>query len=188
MVGHWHVRAVSHSPYPEPQMEPQSDAVEIYAVAYTANHLGKLCLDLHDWFYDQRHYSLAPRIVVSAHTCEAILCQKSSHALGLLGICPDVSPSGFSLEYDYQNDKSAASAVNTGLCLVFPLMIASYCAYAFVKRDIGDYMLLKSQFVFFNFEEPLILFLLDYLFIMGTFVWVGHYLRIALQRISTRTK
>ncbi len=67
-------------------------------------------------------------------------------------------------------------------------MIASYCAYAFVKRDIGDYMLLKSQFVFFNFEEPLILFLLDYLFIMGTFVWVGHYLRIALQRISTRTK
>lgn len=53
--------------------------------------------------------------------------------------------------------------------------IAGYGAYAFVKRQIGEYMLLKTPFVFFDFEEPLILFFLDYLAVMGLFVCIGHY-------------
>lgn len=56
------------------------------------------------------------------------------------------------------------------------LLIAGYGAYAFVKREIGSYMLLKIHFVFFDFEEPLILFLLDYMAVMGLFVFFGHYL------------
>lgn len=35
-------------------------------------------------------------------------------------------------------------------------LIAGYGVYAFVKRDIGSYMFLRNQFVFFDFEEPLI--------------------------------
>ena len=54
--------------------------------------------------------------------------------------------------------------------------IAGYGVYAFLKRDIGSYMFLKNQFVFFDFEEPLILFLLDYIAVMGLFVCVGHYI------------
>ena len=53
--------------------------------------------------------------------------------------------------------------------------IAGYGAYAFVKRQIGEYMLLKTPFVFFDFEEPLIFFFLDYLAVMGLFVCIGHY-------------
>lgn len=44
------------------------------------------------------------------------------------------------------------------------------------KREIGSYMLLKNQFVFFDFDELLILFLLDYMAAMGLFVFIGYYL------------
>lgn len=56
------------------------------------------------------------------------------------------------------------------------IAIAGYGIYAFIKRDVGTYMFLKNQFVFFDFEEPLALFLIDYMFIMGLFVFIGHYL------------
>ena len=62
--------------------------------------------------------------------------------------------------------------------------IAGYGVYAFIKRGIGSYMILKNQFVFFNFDEPLILFLLDYAAVMGLFVFVGHYLAKALMKIG----
>ena len=55
-------------------------------------------------------------------------------------------------------------------------MIAAYGAYAFAQRGLGRYMTLRDQFVFFDFSEPLILFLLDYVAIMGLFVFIGHYL------------
>lgn len=61
------------------------------------------------------------------------------------------------------------------------IMIAGYGIFAFVKRDIGSYMFLKNQFVFFDFEEPLILFLLDYVSIMGLFVFISHYLATGLR-------
>lgn len=55
------------------------------------------------------------------------------------------------------------------------LLLAGYGAFAFVKRDIGNYMLLKYHFVFFDFAEPLIFFLLDYIAVMILFVFIGHY-------------
>lgn len=54
-------------------------------------------------------------------------------------------------------------------------VIAAYGMYAFVKRDIGNYMLLRYHFVFFDFEEPVIFFVLDYVAVMGLFVLIGHY-------------
>lgn len=56
------------------------------------------------------------------------------------------------------------------------ILIAGYGVYAFIQRDIGSYMLLKNQFVFFNFEEPLVFFIADYMAVMGLFVFIGHYL------------
>ena len=34
-------------------------------------------------------------------------------------------------------------------------------------RDIDSYMFLKKQFVFFDFEEPVILFIIDYIAAIG---------------------
>ena len=67
------------------------------------------------------------------------------------------------------------SAIRSWTVRAIGLLIAGYGAYAFVKREIGSYMLLRIQFVFFNFEEPLIYFLLDYIAVMGLFVLIGHY-------------
>lgn len=63
-------------------------------------------------------------------------------------------------------------------------LIAGYGIYAFTRRDIGSYMLLKNQFVFFDFEEPLILFMLDYIAVMGLFVAVGHYMSEILKKLQ----
>ena len=60
--------------------------------------------------------------------------------------------------------------------------IAIYGAYAFLQRGIPGYLFLQSQFVFFDFEEPLIFFFLDYLAAMGLFVWLGHWLTKAMLR------
>lgn len=68
------------------------------------------------------------------------------------------------------------SNVRAWVCRLAGLLVAVYGAYAFVKRGLPGYMCLQNQFVFFDFSEPVALFLLDYLAVMGLFVWIGHYL------------
>lgn len=55
------------------------------------------------------------------------------------------------------------------------LLIAGYGVYAFFKRDVGGYLILANQFAFFDFEEPFLWFLLDYMACMGTCISIGHY-------------
>lgn len=62
------------------------------------------------------------------------------------------------------------------------VLIAGYGIYAFIKRDIGSYMFYRSMFVFFDYEEPIIFFLLDYVAVMGLFVFIGHYFAEAFKR------
>ena len=54
--------------------------------------------------------------------------------------------------------------------------VSLYGLYAFISRGIWKYMILQSQFVFFDFSEPMILFFLDYLAMMTLFALIGHYL------------
>ena len=51
-------------------------------------------------------------------------------------------------------------------------------------RDFWNYMLLRYHFVFFDFEEPLALFLLDYVAVMGLFVCIGHYAAKGLRKLQ----
>lgn len=53
---------------------------------------------------------------------------------------------------------------------------AGYGIYAFIKRQIAEYLFLRTHFVFLDDKEPLFFFFLDYLAIMGLFVFIGHYL------------
>lgn len=55
------------------------------------------------------------------------------------------------------------------------VLIAAYGVYVLFRRGIPSYLLLQTQFVFFDLEEPLIFFFLDYLAVMGLFVFAGHY-------------
>lgn len=66
--------------------------------------------------------------------------------------------------------------------------IAAYGVWAFIKRDILSYMLMQVHFVFFDYEEPVLLFTLDYMAAMGLFVLIGHYLSRGLIKLGRKKK
>ncbi len=79
-------------------------------------------------------------------------------------------------------------AVVRGILRIAGAGVMCYGVYAFWKRTIGDYLFLKSHFVFFDFGESLVLFLLDYLAVMGAFVFFGHYIGKGLKGFKRKKK
>ena len=65
--------------------------------------------------------------------------------------------------------------------------ISAYGAYAFFKHHITDYLFLRSHFVFFDYEQPPVLYFLDLLAMMGLCIALAYYLGRALQRNTGRT-
>ena len=61
---------------------------------------------------------------------------------------------------------------------------ALYGAFAFHRRDVGLYLLLRSHFVFYDYSEPVIFFLIDYLSVMVMLVLVGYYFTQGLKRLA----
>ena len=53
--------------------------------------------------------------------------------------------------------------------------IAAWGLFAFLHRDLPTYMFLQTEFVFLDFNEPILFFYLDYLAMMGTFIFLGYY-------------
>lgn len=78
------------------------------------------------------------------------------------------------------------SAIRKWIARAVALTIAGYGIYAFVKRDIGSYMMMQVHFVFLDYEEPLIFFILDYMAAMGLFVFIGHYFCEWLKRLGKK--
>lgn len=78
------------------------------------------------------------------------------------------------------------SAIRTWVLRILAFVVAGYGAFAFLNRDIGSYMTLQTQFVFFDYEEPLLLFLVDYLAMMGLFICVGYYLTSAIREFGKK--
>lgn len=73
-------------------------------------------------------------------------------------------------------------AIGTTVLRGIAALISVYGIYAFYKRNVGSYLFLTSQFVFFDYHEPFIYFLLDYLAVMGLFTCLGYYLRTLLKK------
>jgi hypothetical protein len=80
------------------------------------------------------------------------------------------------------------SRVRQVTLFLFALAIAAYGAYVFVKRDFLTYMLIKSEFVFLDYDESKLLFYLDYLALMGLGVFVAHYGVKVLRTFSNNKK
>lgn len=53
------------------------------------------------------------------------------------------------------------------------VLIAVYGFVCFVRKDIVSYMFLKNQFVFFDFEQGVVLVLAEYSAIMGFWIFAG---------------
>lgn len=56
------------------------------------------------------------------------------------------------------------------------ILISAFGIYAFIKRDFADYMFLKTQFAFMDFNESPVVFCIEYTAIMGLFISVSHYI------------
>ena len=61
-------------------------------------------------------------------------------------------------------------------------LIASFGVYAFVANRLYEYMFLQTQFVFFDFDKPLILTFAEYLSMIVLFAWIGYWLKTLLKR------
>ena len=62
--------------------------------------------------------------------------------------------------------------------------IAVYGLAVFVQRDLLTYMLVRTQFVFLDFSESIPLFYLDYLAMMGTFIFLAYYASKLFRKLS----
>ena len=63
-------------------------------------------------------------------------------------------------------------------------LIAVFGVYAFITNRQYEYMLLQTQFVFFDFDKPLILKLGENLSIIAFFAWIGYWLKELLKQMK----
>lgn len=71
---------------------------------------------------------------------------------------------------------------------VIAILTSAYGVYAFIFRQVPQYMFHRIQFSFFDYEQPAILFFLDYIAIMGLFVCIGHYCTRFIQRSTAKKR
>lgn len=64
------------------------------------------------------------------------------------------------------------------------LAIAAYGLSVFIRRDFPVYMFLRTEFVFLDYDEPVWLFYLDYICLMGFWVFLAHYVSKGLRKVS----
>lgn len=66
------------------------------------------------------------------------------------------------------------SKIRTWSLRMIIVLLAICGIYAFIKNKIGSYLFLRTQFVFVDFSQPIILALIDYLLIICLFMIVGY--------------
>lgn len=72
--------------------------------------------------------------------------------------------------------RSEPSTIRTAVLRSMAVIVVLYGIYAFAARQMTEYMFVKNQFVFFDFDEPIIFFLMDYVAMMGLFAVAGYYI------------
>lgn len=69
------------------------------------------------------------------------------------------------------------------------IAVAVYGIYAIGKRDFMEYIMMRTHFAFFDYEEPVLLFVLDYIAIMGTMIFISYYIqKFLINRKKTHIK
>ena len=83
---------------------------------------------------------------------------------------------------DTKKGSAGGNVVCTWGLRVIAAVIAVYGVYALHTRKFVDYISQKVMFAFFDYEEPVIYFIMDYVAIMGLMIFVSYYLQKLLQR------
>lgn len=75
------------------------------------------------------------------------------------------------------------NAVCIWVLRVLAFLIAGYGVHALFTRKFVDYISQRVMFAFFDYEEPVLSFVLDYAAIMGLMIFISYYLQRFLQWI-----
>ena len=67
-----------------------------------------------------------------------------------------------------------SSKAGTWILRMIALLLTICGIYAFAQQKISSYLFLRTQFVFIDFSQPVVLVLLDYLAIIALFAMVGY--------------
>lgn len=82
-------------------------------------------------------------------------------------------------EYFKWNYQESSAICRHGTYELYPVFHSGFAA-------VWLYMTLQNMFVLFDFKEPLVFFILDYLTVIGLFVWGGYYVAEWLKRIPAK--
>ena len=66
--------------------------------------------------------------------------------------------------------------------------IAGYGLVCFTQKDIASYMFLKNQFVFFDFEQSALSVFIEYIAMMGFWIFASFYMVRGIGKISALSK
>ena len=81
-----------------------------------------------------------------------------------------------------------ASRVRTWMLRILAAAVSGFGVCAFMKHNLVSYMFLKSQFVFFDLQQPLIFFLTEYAAMMVLWACLAYYVSCGLRKYSERKK
>ena len=74
------------------------------------------------------------------------------------------------------------SAKQTWIARGIAVLLAGYGGYAWQKRQIGAYLLMKMHFVFYDNTENVLFFVFDYMAVMALIVFITYYMSKFLRR------
>lgn len=84
--------------------------------------------------------------------------------------------------------KAKSSHLVRLILFLLGILIAAHGAFVFIDRNFPIYLFLQSEFVFLDYEEPLWSFYLDYISLMGLWVFLSHYLSKGLRKLGGSRK
>ncbi len=87
-----------------------------------------------------------------------------------------------------KEQKSSLSNMRPAALFLISLAVAGYGLYAFAERDILTYLFLQTEFVFLDYGESIVLFYLDYICMMGLWIFIAHYGTKLLRKATEKKK
>lgn len=79
--------------------------------------------------------------------------------------------------------KLSSSFISKIIYTIIPSIIALYGVCSFIESQIYLYMFSISDFVFFNYDKPILLYILENVGIMSLFIYLTHQLMKAIRKI-----
>ena len=77
------------------------------------------------------------------------------------------------------------SGLSVWILRMAAVLIAGYGLLCFIRKDIVSYMLLRNEFVFFDYEQSMLSVILEYTAMMGFWVFIGFSITKEIRKLST---